>query len=210
MENRQHDTAKNLAFRTVAVLALLLLASVGLAQDNDEASVDVRFWAFSSNPQFFAYQTTNHLGDRAFVVGQVGSPEPAFLQSATEDLSPRDILISQEVRDTYGWNSNGTEGITSPSGFTEIVARETGGTVSITARQGSNAHPVGAITRLTDDAQTTYAALELKTVMWSDDETVAVVVLEQSLAGSWPLRVQTAHGFMIPERPEAAPAPTTP
>ena len=175
--------------------------------DNDEASVDIRFWAFSSNPQFFAYQTTNHLDHRTFVVGQVGSPEPAYMQPANEDLSPRDILISQEMRDTYGWSSNGTEGASSPSGFSEIVVRETGATVSITARQGANAHPVGTVERLTDEARTVYSTATLHKVFWSDDETVAVVIIEQRLAGSWPLRVQTANGFNIPPRPEPAPAP---
>lgn len=201
-------------FATVLIAGLFVilgLATTASAQQDefDEAFVEIRFWAFSSNPQFFAYQTTNHLENRAFVVGQVGSPEPAFIQPAGEDQSPRDILISQEMRDTYGWSSNGTEGVTSPSGYTEIVIRETGATISVTARQGASSHPVGTITRLTDDSGTVFSVATLHKVLWSNDETVAVVIIEQHLAVSWPLRVQTANGFDIPARPEpVAPAPT--
>lgn len=197
--------------RRILVFAALSVMMLGLVwtttaqehQRSDEAFVEIRFWAFSANPQFFAYQTTNHNEERAFVVGQVGSPEPAFIQPADDSNSPRDILISQEVRDTYGWNSSGTEGNPSPSGFTEIQLRETGATLSVTARQGRTANPVGVINRLTDQTGTELATGAIIKVLWSDDEAVAVVILEQRLAGGWPLRVQTAHGFAIPQRPLA-------
>jgi hypothetical protein len=189
----------------LTLLSLLLFSSSALAQD--EASVDVRFWGFSSNPQFFAYQTTNHLDAEMFFVGQAGSADPVYSEAATEDRSPRDILISRDMRDTYGWNSDGVRGAVSPSEYSEIIVRETGPTLSVTAVQGRNRSPIGAIARLMDQNQTEYASFEVIDVIWSTDETVVVVIIEQRLGGNYPARIQTAQGFAVPARPAPAPAP---
>jgi len=174
------------------------------ASAQEEATVDIRFWAFSSNPEFFAYQTTNHAEEETFVVGQAGAAEPVYQQPADEENSARDILISREMRDTYGWAADGTPGSTSPSEYTEITLNETGATLSVTARQSGRVSPIGAIPRLTDATQSNYAAARLHEVMWSPDETVAVVIVEQVVEGQWSMRIQTAHGFSVPERPNPA------
>jgi hypothetical protein len=168
------------------------------AQDNPVASVDIRFWAFSSNPQIFAYQTTNHLEVETFVVGQVGAPEPLYTQTADVENSPRDILVSQEIRDIYGWSADGVTGIISPSGRTQISIYEIGSNLSVTAMHMGQSTPLGTITRISDSGGTNLAVPRLHEVRWSPDESVVVVVVEQTLAGQWPMRVQTAHGFSAP------------
>jgi hypothetical protein len=206
------------------VLAVTLLGSGrAWADDDDEeeeadeddresstATVTVRFWAFSSNPEFYAYQTTNHLDEEAFFVGQVDNPDPVYTEAATEDRGIRDILISREVRDRYGWNADGAPGNPSPSGFTEILVLENGPVLQVTARQGRASNPLGTINRLATDTGA-FAEYSIRDVYWSPEETVAVVVLHQEVGGAWPLEVDTAHGFRVPERPEEpAPTPTPP
>lgn len=186
-------------------LALVASATAWAQDDGDVATVEVRFWAFSSNPQFYAYQTTNHLGDQVFFVGQAGAAEPVYQEAATEDRSVRDILVSREMRDAYGWNSSGHEGATSPSGTYTLNVRENGPNLSVTIQQGINAHPLGTIARLGDGGGRNFASYEVKQIIWSDDESVVVVVLHQELGGEWPVQVDTAHGFMTPGPVQAAP-----
>ena len=185
------------------VFTALVFLGLTFGVSAEEATVDIRFWAYSSNPEFFAYQTTNHDGAEVFVVGKAGEDEPAYVQTADEENSPRDILISREMRDIYGWNADGSPGNPSPSGYTELTVNETGATLTITARQAGRVSPIGAIQRRTDATQTVYAEVRLHEVMWSPDETVAVVIIEQVVEGDWSERIQTAHGFAIPERPSS-------
>lgn len=187
--------------------AIVCLGGTLAAQEGDieEVFVEVGFYGFSSNRQFFAYQTRNHLDQRMLVVGQVNSPEPAYTQAADEDHSPRDILISRELRDVYGWSASGEEGVTSPSGYTELRTSETGANLTISAVQNGLPAPIGTIARMTNDAYTAYADYEVKQVLWAPEEQVVVVIVEQRLPGEWPMRVQTAHGFMVPARPTPPP-----
>jgi hypothetical protein len=183
----------------------LLAAASAWAQTGDVATVEVRFWAFSSNPQFYAYQTTNHHGNEVFYVGQAGAMAPVYEEAATRSRSVRDILTSREMRDSYGWNSSGTEGTTSPSGTYAVNVRENGPNLSVTVQQGINAHPLGVIARLGDGGGRNFASWEVKQVMWSDNESVVVIVLHQALGGEWPVQVDTAHGFMTPGPVQPAP-----
>jgi hypothetical protein len=185
--------------RLIVVGLMLVVAGAAFAQtDGDVATVEIRFWAFSSNPQFYAYQTTNHHGVQVFYVGQAGSPAPIYEETATSSRSVRDILISREMRDAYGWSSGGTEGTTSPSGTYTLNIRENGPNLSVTVQSGINAHPLGTIARLGDGGGRNFASWEVKQVVWSDNESICVVVLHQRLGGEWPVRVDTAHGFMTP------------
>ena len=187
----------------------IFVPQTGYAQDeeadeDDVATVVIQFWAYSANPEFYAYHTTNHLGDEVFFVGQANSLEPIYSQVADEDNTPRDILISREMRDAYGWAADGIPGTTSPSGYSDISINITGVTISIVAQQGHAVTPVGSVPLLTDESGRTLAECTISEVYWAAEETVAVVILHQVLGGSWPMEVDMAYGVTVPERPEPA------
>ena len=134
MQGNQHQTNLTCQGRSllwVSVVGLLiggfLVTPIALAQDSatgEIATVDVRFWAYSRNPEFFAYSTTTHLDEVLFIVGQANNPEPVYTEAATEDRSARTILMSDEVRGTYTWAADGVLGTTSPSGASEVITYE--------------------------------------------------------------------------------------
>jgi hypothetical protein len=122
-------------------------------------------------------------------------------------MSVRDILISQELREMYGWAADGTPGNPSPSGYTQITLADAGPSVAVSARQGHYVNPLGQVNKLGDGGGRNFADVEISEVYWSPDETIAVVVLEQTMGGEWPMEIQTAHGFAVPPRPEPQEAP---
>jgi len=187
-----------------------VFVSTGATAQEDEstvASVEVRIWAFSSNPNFFAYSTKNHLDEEVFFVGQAGNPEPVYTETATPDRTPRDILLSREMRDAYGWNSEGVTGTTSPSGYWELSLQDQGTSLSVVVRHGAMVAPIGSIPRILDPGGREYAAYELKEARWSDNGRVVVVVVHQSLEGEWPMEVDTTYGFQAPDSPPPAGSP---
>jgi hypothetical protein len=197
------------------VAAVLLVVGAGLSaqptgDESTVATVEARFWGFSSNPQFFAYSTRNHLGDQVFFVGQAGVADPVYQEVATGDVTPRDILIRRDIRDAYGWASGGTEGTTSPSGYWTVSLTEAGANLSVVVTAaGRPATPVGTIARMPDQTGQSFATYAIRTAIWSDDESVVVIVLHQSLTGAYPAEVDTVNGFPVPPRPTPpAPAPT--
>lgn len=198
----------------LAAFLLGVLAATGaIAQDDESvvASVEVRLWAFSVNPNFFGYSTTNHHDETVFFVGQADSPDPVYTEPATPERSARDILLSREMRDAYGWNSEGNAGTTSPLGYWTVSVAESGPSISVIVSHGAMSAPIGSIDRILDPGGREYAAFELKETRWSDDGSVVVVVIHQSLEGEWPMQVDTAYGFSAPSSPDApAPAPPAP
>ncbi|MBN1946281.1 MAG: hypothetical protein JW797_11445 [Bradymonadales bacterium] len=186
------------------MLAMAPLAQAQEDQTGEVATVEIRFWAFSRNPQFFAYQTTNHLGEQMLCVGQADEAEPVFARAATEETSVRDILISQELRDMYGWAADGVVGTTSPSGAFELVATPAGANMAISVRRSGRSVPIGTIPLISDGMS--LAEPSIKEIRWSPDDTVVVVILHQVLRGEWPMEVDVAQGFLVP----AAPAPPAP
>ncbi len=177
------------------------------AQEDESvvATVELRLWAFSVNPNFFSYSTTNHHDETVFFVGQADSPTPVYTETATADRSARDILLSQEMRDAYGWNSEGNEGALSPLGHWTVSIAESGPSISVIVSHGAMSAPIGSVERILDPGGREYAAFELKEARWSDDGAVVVVIIHQALEGEWPLQVDTAHGFSAPSSPGAPP-----
>jgi hypothetical protein len=182
------------------IIPITVVAAMALAQ-GETASVEIDFQAFSANPQFFVYKTTNHLDEVSLIVSQVGSALPTEVRSPSEDTSARDILM--EWRETYSLNYGGETGTSSPSGYSSIITADAGANVTVSVSQNGRSQPLGSIARMVNAAQTSHADFELGEVIWNHDETVAVVIVHQSLAGDWPVEVDVAQGFSIPARPES-------
>ena len=208
---RVRAATKPLSTFWMVVVLIGMSISVGAIAQDDEgvvATVEVKLWAFSSNPNFYAYSTTNHLDEEVFFVGQAGSPAPVYSETATEERPTRDILLSREMRDAYGWNSEGVIGLTSPSGYWTLSVQDSGPSLSVVVNHGGMVAPIGSVDRILDPGGREYGAFEIKEARWSDTGSVVVVVIHQRLEGEWPLEVDTTHGFSAPSSPDApAPAP---